>query len=125
MKNMHIMWGKQKEQMPHGVSKKRPAKTNSREKNKKSFLLLLLPNLFREGAHMGKNRLEKKIETGKNQKKTERAALHYTNASCMVAAGPAGPATAATATTATAATTIATLGGQVWMDHPLHVVALP
>ena len=43
----------------------------------------------------------------------------------MVAAGPAGPATAATATTATAATTIATLGGQVWMDHPLHVVALP
>ena len=33
------MWGKQKEQMPHGVSKKRPAKTNSREKNKKKFFV--------------------------------------------------------------------------------------
>ncbi len=37
----------------------------------------------------------------------------------MVAARSAGPATAATAATATAATTTATLGGQIWLGHPL------
>ncbi len=38
----------------------------------------------------------------------------------MVAARSAGPATAATAATGTAATTTATLGGQIWLGHPLH-----
>ena len=38
----------------------------------------------------------------------------------MVAARSAGPATAATGATATAATTTATLGGQVWLGHPLY-----
>ncbi len=37
----------------------------------------------------------------------------------MVAARSAGPTTAATAATATAATTTATLGGQIWLGHPL------
>ncbi len=65
---MHIMGGKQKEQMPHGLSKKRPAKKSG----KKIFLLLLLlPNLFMEGVHMGKIRVEKKKETEKNRKKSD------------------------------------------------------
>ena len=37
----------------------------------------------------------------------------------MVAARSARPATAATAATETAAAATATLGGQVWLGHPL------
>ncbi len=63
---------------------KTPCKKKSREKKlKKYFRSLLLLNLFMEGAHMGKNRLEKKIETEKTEQKTERAALHYTNGSLL------------------------------------------
>ena len=78
MKLDHITWkictfwgGKQKEQMPHSLSKKHPAK-----KSRGIFLLLLL-NLFMEGTHMGK-RLAKKI---RDRKKSKRAALHHTNGS--------------------------------------------
>ena len=39
--------------------------------------------LFREGAHMGKIRLEKKKRDRKNRKKTERASLHHTNGSLV------------------------------------------
>ena len=55
----------------------------SKEKGKKKifFWSLLLPNLFREGAHMGKIRLEKRKRQKKNRIKTERAALHHTNVS--------------------------------------------
>ncbi len=41
----------------------------------------------------------------------------------MVSARSAGSATAATAATATAATTTATLGGQIWLGHPLDATA--
>ena len=54
-----------------------------RSKNIKKNWPLLLLNLFREGAHMGKIRLEKKIETEKTEKMTERAALHHTNGSLV------------------------------------------
>ncbi len=39
--------------------------------------------LFREGAHLGKIRLEKKERDRKNRKKTERASLHHTNGSLV------------------------------------------
>ncbi len=55
---MCTLWGKeQKEQMPHGLNKKRPAKKNQ---EKKIIWSLLLLNQFREGVHMGKIRLEKR-----------------------------------------------------------------
>ena len=41
-----------------------------------------------------------------------------------MAARLARPATAATAATATAGTTTATLGGQVWLGHPLEATAI-
>ncbi len=49
---MHIMGGKQKKQMLHGLT---PSKRSREKKLKKYFLLLLLPNLFMEGAHMREN----------------------------------------------------------------------
>ncbi len=82
----------------------------------------MLPNLFMEGAHMGKIRLAKKIETEKKQKKVKKSCFTpHKQLIWMLAARSAGPATAATAATATAAATTATLGGQIWLGHPLHL----
>ena len=56
------------------VSRKNALEKNSREKNIKIIWALLLPNLFREGAYMGKIRLEKK-------KETKKTAFHHKNGS--------------------------------------------
>ncbi len=50
--------------MPHGLSKKRPAK---KIKRKKIFFVAVAAEPVMEGAHMGKIRLEKKIETEKTR----------------------------------------------------------
>ena len=69
---------------------------------------------------MGKIRLDKKIETGKKQKKDRKICFTpHKWLICMLAARSAGPATAAIAAAAAAATTRATLGGQVSLGHPL------
>ncbi len=74
---------------------------------------------------MGKIRLDKKIETGKKQKKDRKICFTpHKWLICMLAARSAGPATAAIAATAAAATTRATLGGQVSLGHPLHIPPL-
>ncbi len=66
--------------MPHGRNKKHLAKKFKRKNLKDFFWSLLLLNLFREGAHMEKIRLETK---DRDRKKTERAALHHTNGSLV------------------------------------------
>ncbi len=69
---------------------------------------------------MGKIRLTNKIETEKKQKKVKKSCVTpHKQLICMVAARSAGPAKTATATTATSATITATLGGQIWLGHPL------
>ncbi len=66
---MHIMGGKTERADAPWSKQKTPCKKIKRKKYKKIFfLLLLLPNLFRGGAHMGKIRLTKKIETEKTEK---------------------------------------------------------
>ena len=62
---MHIMGGKTKRADAPWSKQKTPCK-----KIKNIFLLLLLlPNLFMEGVHMGKIRVEKKDRDRKKQKK--------------------------------------------------------
>ncbi len=75
---------------------------------------------------MGKIRLGKKDRDRKKQKKVKKSCFTpHKWLICMVAARSAGPATAATAATATAATTKATLGGQIWLGHPLLHPSFP
>ncbi len=69
MKNRHIMGGKTEKADSSWSQQKTPCKKNSREKKAKKNWSLLLLNLFREGAHMGKIRLFKKDRDRKNRKK--------------------------------------------------------
>ncbi len=69
------MGGGWKEQMPHGLNKKRPAKKIQEERKKLFFVAVAAEPVQGRRAHGGK------IETEKNQKRTERAALHRTNGS--------------------------------------------
>ncbi len=122
LKNMHILGGKTERADATRSLQKTPCKKNSREaKTKIFFWPLLLLNLLREGTHMEKNRLKKTLRQ-KKKKKTDWKSCFTPHKWLigMVAARSTRPATAATAATTTAATTTATLGGQVWLGHPLQ-----
>ncbi len=105
---------KRKEQMPHGLNKKRHAKKNQeKQKYIKKIGRCCCWTCSGRARTWEKLDLKKKIETEKNWENDWKSCITpHKWLIGMVASRPARPATA------TAAATTPTLGGHVWLGHP-------